>query len=65
MKFLDKHELNLFFIESGNFQKLNSEEVEFEPDSDMLEGIFIKRQERKASLPSFRKSKDTARTKER
>jgi hypothetical protein len=59
MKFLDKHELNLFFIESGNFQKINSEEVEFEPDSEMLEGIFIKRQDRKASLPSFRKSQDT------
>lgn len=59
MKFLDKHELNLFFIESGNFQKLNSEEVDFEPDSEMLEGIFIKRQDRKASLPSFRKSQDT------
>jgi hypothetical protein len=59
MKFLDKYELNLFFIESGNCQKINSEEVEFEPDSEMLEGVFIKRQDRKASLPSFRKSQDT------
>lgn len=61
MKFLDAHELNLFFVESGKVSKINTEDfTSYEPDVDLLEGIFIKRQERKKSMaPDHRKGADT------
>lgn len=60
MKFLDTHELNLFFVESGRISKINKEDfTTYEPEVELLEGIFIKRQERKKSLGDFRKSQDT------
>jgi hypothetical protein len=60
MKFLDTHELNLFFIESGNASKINTEDPSvYETPVEMLEAVFIKRQDRKGGLLDFRKSKDT------
>lgn len=60
MRYLDAHELNLFFVEAGDVSKINTEDYSsYEADVDLLEGIFIKRQDRKSSLPGHRKSSDT------
>jgi hypothetical protein len=60
MKFLNEFELKMFLIESGNTAMLADVSMEtFQPTVEMLEKVFIQRQERKKGLLDFRKSKDT------